>query len=119
MYVLTIVSSSTTVEAKYPRVQNTSPVKFCSRPPKRPALAFALLPLICPTTFDAACLADACVNAVSHHEPFFCLRFIVLHQLPEYLSKVLAQHSDYSLFALLRHRYYTWYLRAQLVWLQL
>ena len=43
---------------------------------------------------------------VSHQVPFYYLRFLVLRQFPEYLSKVLAQHSEYSLLALLQYKYY-------------
>ena len=38
--------------------------------------------------------------------PFYYLRFLVLRQLPKYLSKMLAQHSEYSLLVLLLDKYY-------------
>ena len=39
---------------KIPSNQNTSPVKFFTRPPKRLAIAIALFPLMYPITFDTA-----------------------------------------------------------------
>lgn len=108
LYALTIVSSSPTVETKYPRAQNVTPVKFRS-------LFETSCYRYCTFALDIAHYiqhrvlrryADADVDVVSHQGPFYYLCLLVLRQFPEYFSKVLTQLSEYPLLAFLRYKYY-------------
>src|SRR5450759_2237835 len=95
LYALTIVSSSPTIETKYPRAQNFTPLKFRSLF-ETSCYRYRTFALDIAHYIQRRVLrryADAYVDVVFQQGTVYYLRFLVLRQFPEYFSKVLTQLS--------------------------